>query len=86
MTDVGLDTERVKEALFEGRKIEAIRLYREHARVGLAEAKRAVEELERQLRVSEPGRFKAPAGPRYIQAMAVVLTLALLAWRYFHGH
>lgn len=33
-----------------GRKIEAIKLYREHTRVGLKEAKDAVEQLERKYR------------------------------------
>ena len=38
----------VRQALSAGNKIEAIRLYREHAGVGLKEAKEAVETLERQ--------------------------------------
>src|SRR4051812_32418252 len=42
----------VNEALFAGNKIQAIKLYREQMKVGLAEAKRAVEQIEGQLRLS----------------------------------
>ena len=38
---------QVRQLLADGRKIEAIRIYREATRVGLAEAKYAVEEIER---------------------------------------
>ncbi len=37
----------VMEALQRGNKIEAIKRYREHRNVGLAEAKRAVEQMEK---------------------------------------
>ncbi|MEQ1851389.1 MAG: ribosomal protein L7/L12 [Chthoniobacteraceae bacterium] len=53
---------RIHDALFRGEKIEAIKLYREQTGVGLAEAKQAVEQVERELRASLPGRFTAPAG------------------------
>ena len=36
----------INEAIFAGRKIEAIKLYRAQAQAGLAEAKAAVEEIE----------------------------------------
>lgn len=49
----------VKEAIFRGQKIEAIRLYRECTAAGLAEAKTAVEQLEAELRAAEPDRFAA---------------------------
>src|SRR5690349_17103825 len=42
----------VKRALFAGNKIEAIKLYREQMKVGLAESKAAVEALEAELRQS----------------------------------
>jgi ribosomal protein L7/L12 len=38
---------QVRQLLADGQKIEAIRIYREATRVGLAEAKSAVEEIER---------------------------------------
>lgn len=51
----------VAEALFQGRKIEAIKRYRENHRVGLKEAKDAVEELEARLREASPEKFTAPS-------------------------
>lgn len=51
----------IAEALFRGEKIAAIKLYREQTQAGLAEAKRAVEEIEKSLRVSAPGLFTKPA-------------------------
>ncbi len=55
-------TEAIKTALFEGRKIESIKLYRQVSGRGLKEAKDFVEALEEELRVSDPTRFVA--GPR----------------------
>jgi ribosomal protein L7/L12 len=49
----------VKAALFGGRKIEAIKIYRAQRNVGLFEAKTAVEQLEAELRQSMPGSFTA---------------------------
>ena len=48
---------RIKEALFQGRRIEAIRAYRECTGIGLGEAKPAVERLEAELRAAEPDKF-----------------------------
>lgn len=53
--------EQIKQALFAGEKIEAIKLYREQTKLGLAESKTAVETLERELRSTSPGSFTAPA-------------------------
>jgi hypothetical protein len=47
----------IRQALFAGRKIEAIKLYRKYSGLGLREAKDAVEEMERKLRVESPERF-----------------------------
>jgi hypothetical protein len=55
-------TEEIKAALFHGRKIDAIKLYRQVSGQGLKEAKDFVETLEEELRVSDPTRFVA--GPR----------------------
>jgi hypothetical protein len=54
--------EAIKLALYEGRKIDAITLYRQISGQGLVEAKEFVEDLEEELRVSDPTRFVA--GPR----------------------
>ena len=43
--------------MFARRKIQAVKLYRETAQVGLAEAKREVEKLEAELRKAAPERF-----------------------------
>jgi hypothetical protein len=48
---------QIKEAIFQGRKIEAIRLYRECTGTGLGEAKPAVDRLEAELRAAEPDKF-----------------------------
>ena len=53
---------RIREALFRGRKIEAIRLHRECTGTGLAEAKAAVDRLEAELRAAEPDKFAGPDG------------------------
>jgi ribosomal protein L7/L12 len=52
----------IREALFASQKIQAIKLYREQTKVGLAEAKKAVEKIEAQLRLSAPGLFTAQTG------------------------
>ena len=49
----------IKEALYRGRKIEAIKIYRKATGMGLAEAKAAVETLEAGLRATEPQNFLA---------------------------
>ena len=48
---------RIKEALYRGQKIEAVRLYRECTGTGLGEAKPAVERLEAELRAADPDKF-----------------------------
>jgi hypothetical protein len=52
---------QIKEALFQGRKIEAIRLYRECTGTGLGEAKATVDRLEAELRAAEPDKFDRPS-------------------------
>ena len=62
--------------IFGGRKIEAIKLYREATDTGLKEAKDAVEEIEKDLRQREPNKFAKPAGKS--GCMSVVAVVALL--------
>jgi hypothetical protein len=87
---------QIKEAVVRGRKIEAIRMYREFTGAGLAEAKNAVEQLEEKWRVAEPDAFAAEPesdGQPPIKLVAgvpfgcllgaipfVVFGLVLLAW------
>ena len=65
----------IREALFSGRKIEAIKLYREATGQGLVEAKAAVEKLEAELRSSAPQRFRTvkPGGCLGIALVLVVV-------------
>jgi Ribosomal protein L7/L12 C-terminal domain len=49
------------EHIFRGRKIEAIKVYRELTGVGLKEAKDEIERLEDTLRREHPEKFSAPA-------------------------
>lgn len=52
----------VTEHLFAGRKIQAIKVYREWKGTGLAEAKTEVEAIEARLRSEIPERFTASPG------------------------
>ena len=51
------DLNEIREAIFAGQKIAAIKLHRKYSGLGLREAKDAVEEMERKLRAESPGRF-----------------------------
>lgn len=53
---------RIEEALYAGRKIEAIKHFREATGSGLKEAKDVLDEHEAQLRAQSPGRFTAKKG------------------------
>ena len=68
--------ESIKSALYQGRKIDAIKLYRQVSGRGLREAKDFVEDLEEELRVSDPARFIA--GPRGNGCGVGVLALLVL--------
>ena len=57
------DLQRIRDALFQGRKIEAIKIYRGATLTGLAEAKSAVEQYEVELRISTPQTFQKPVPP-----------------------
>ena len=62
--------------IFGGRKIEAIKLYREATGLGLKEAKDAVDGMEKDLRQREPNKFAKPAGKS--GCISVVAVVALL--------
>ncbi len=59
ITDDQINT--LSEMIFQGQKIQAIKLYREMSNLGLKESKDAVEELEKSLRSTAPGKFTAGA-------------------------
>ncbi len=71
--------EAIKQTLFRGEKIQAIKMYCEQTKVGLAEAKAAVEELEAELRRTTPESFAKPAAKGGCGMTIVVLSLGILA-------
>ena len=77
--------EAIRQALFNGNKIEAIKLFREQTKVGLAEAKAMVEKLEADLRKESPESFKKPAAKGGCAMTLVVMVLGIAAairmWR-----
>lgn len=71
----------VADLLFAGRKIDAIKLYREQVKpgAGLKESKEAVEQLEAGLCAQHPEKFIAPAQKSGCTALlAVIVTLVFL--------
>jgi hypothetical protein len=75
------DVARINDALFAGRKIDAIKIYRECTGAGLKDAKDFVEAVEEQLRQSEPGRFTAPPGRGCGLSVFLLFVSAGLMWR-----
>jgi ribosomal protein L7/L12 len=70
--------EAIKAALYQGRKIEAIKLLREHTGKGLAESKEAVEKLEQELRAKTPDKFTASKSGCFGVMVAFVAAVAIL--------
>jgi hypothetical protein len=73
----------ITEAIFQGRKIEAIKQYREWTGAGLADAKAAVERLELELRKASPERFTtAPSGKGClgVVVMACAVAVMIILW------
>ncbi|HEY2760639.1 MAG TPA: ribosomal protein L7/L12 [Pirellulales bacterium] len=69
----------INAAIFAGRKIEAIKLYRAATKTGLKEAKEFVESLESQLRQASPELFTAPPATGCARAAAVLIALSITA-------
>ena|SRR5947199_9831557 len=67
----------IQAALFAGRKIQAIKLYRLASGLGLKEAKDAMEAYEARLRGEAPDRFTAPAGKGC--ASMILLCIGIIA-------
>jgi ribosomal protein L7/L12 len=63
----------VKQLLFQGRKIEAIKLHRESTGAGLAESKTAVDALEKELREKSPENFAPTTDRRGCLGLVVLL-------------
>lgn len=71
--------QQVREALYAGNKIAAIKVYREGSDLGLKESKDAVEALETELRAKEPTRFTRPAGKGCLGVVLVFMLTAVVA-------
>lgn len=76
----------VADLLFAGRKIDAIKLYREQVTpgAGLKESKEAVEQLEAGLRAQHPEKFtaKAKSGCAMVLAVLAVLLVVMVWFRF----
>jgi hypothetical protein len=73
----------LREHIFRGRKIEAIKLYRELTGLGLKESKDEIERLEATLRKEHPGKFSAPAKGKGCLGAAAMLGIsagAVIYW------
>lgn len=76
----GQQLEQVKNLVFAGKKIEAIKLHREATGLGLKESKEAIEQLETELRRTEEHRFvKGAARSGCLSLLLLCLGLTLLA-------
>lgn len=79
------DYERIKDLIFSGNKIGAIKAYRQTMGVDLANAKTGVEELTAELRESTPERFQEPTGKGCARVTLFVVAFACLAsWLLSH--
>src|SRR5579862_2406907 len=79
--------EAIKEALLAGRKIAAIKLYREHNHVGLAQAKADVEKLEAGLGITPRSATSSPLAGCVV-LLFVFAAFGLGVWKVFawwHG-
>ena len=71
----------INEALFAGRKIEAIKVYRARTGSGLKEAKEFIDGLEVRLRQTEAGRFASPSAKGCGLTVLSVLIMTGVLWR-----
>ncbi len=82
ITSTGFPPE-VTAAIAAGRKIEAIRLYRQHAGCDLKTAKEAVERVEQTVRAANP--MMAPGqvpdrGGAWVWAVVAAIAIAAIVW------
>ena len=89
MTEPGIpesDAEAIREAIFAGRKIEAIKRLRESTHLGLAEAKTMVEQLEEELRKKSPEKFTAKPAGGCSMTTALFIAGVAIAWICVNWH
>lgn len=71
--------EEIKQALYRGEKIAAIKLHRNSTGAGLKESKEAVEFLESELRKKSPEKFTAaPSGKGCLGVLATVALAGIM--------
>ena len=68
----------ISQAIYNGRKIEAVKLVRETAGCGLKEAKEFVETLSAELFEKEPEKFAAPPSKSGCVGLLMVGTLVMM--------
>lgn len=72
--------QQIEQALFAGRKIEAIKHFRKITNAGLKDAKELIDQHEHDLREQFPGRFsQAPSRAGCLVLLAVGLTTTIPA-------
>src|SRR5438552_3770763 len=71
---------KIREFVFAGRKIEAIKLLREMSGLGLPEAKTMVEKLEAELRQTSPEKFTGRAKGCGTAVVCFLLFVVCCAW------
>ena len=74
------DAEAIRQSLFAGRKIEAIKRVRETTGLGLAEAKTMVERVEEELWKTSPEKFTARPGKGCSTTAALFVGAIALVW------
>lgn len=76
------DAKKMTELIFTGQKIQAIKMYREAARIGLKESKDFIDALEKQLREECPEKFThaARSGCGLLLMGGVVALAAAAGW------
>ena len=68
----------IENAVFQSRKIDAIKLYRAATGAGLAEAKECVEKMEADLRAKAPERFSATTTSKGCRPAVLMFAAACL--------
>jgi ribosomal protein L7/L12 len=74
-------TEAIRAALLAGKKIEAVRLYRVQNKVGLAEAKAAVDAMETQIRGLMPGSSNPVQSGGCFGMVAIGVLAVVAVWK-----
>jgi ribosomal L7/L12-like protein len=68
----------IRDAILGGRKIEAIKLYRQATDAELMDAKKAVEALEKELRTTSPEQFTATSSRKGCTGVIVLVCVGVI--------